>query len=141
TLHYKNPSAKEVFVAGSFNDWSESATPMESDGEGNWSATLDLAPGRYEYKFVVDGVTSKTPTIRKALPIHMAEATPSSRSARTAGSSRGKQRPSGHRTHPPTAASISVADTSASRRAAGTATATAAFGSESRVIAWRPISA
>lgn len=49
------PEAKAVFLAGTFNDWSQESTPMAKDAEGNWSATVDLKPGRYEYKFVVDG--------------------------------------------------------------------------------------
>ena len=28
---------------------------MEEAGAGAWKAELELAPGRYEYKFVVDG--------------------------------------------------------------------------------------
>jgi cyclomaltodextrinase / maltogenic alpha-amylase / neopullulanase len=46
----------EVSLAGSFNDWNVGATPMtDSDGDGTYSATLLLAPGSYQYKFVVDG--------------------------------------------------------------------------------------
>jgi 1,4-alpha-glucan branching enzyme len=47
--------AKSVFLAGSFNDWSTSATPMARNGHNQWKASLPLARGRYEYKFVVDG--------------------------------------------------------------------------------------
>ncbi len=54
-LGYYNPSARFVFVSGSFNDWSADATPMNSDGDGNWSAKLDLDTGKHEYKLVVDG--------------------------------------------------------------------------------------
>jgi hypothetical protein len=46
--------AEAVFLAGSFNDWSPTATPMKAKG-GHWSVSLPLAPGHYEYKFVVDG--------------------------------------------------------------------------------------
>ena len=28
---------------------------MKKDAQGNWSTTVDLKPGRYEYRFVVDG--------------------------------------------------------------------------------------
>ncbi len=47
--------AKEVFLAGSFNDWNPKALPMRRRTKGEWRATLRLEPGRYEYKFVVDG--------------------------------------------------------------------------------------
>jgi 1,4-alpha-glucan branching enzyme len=48
-------TAVAVFLAGSFNDWSPTATPMKKDVDGDWIASLPLARGRYEYKFVVDG--------------------------------------------------------------------------------------
>ncbi len=47
--------ARSVALAGTFNDWDPEATPMSRNPEGEWTVTLDLAPGRYEYKFVVDG--------------------------------------------------------------------------------------
>jgi 1,4-alpha-glucan branching enzyme len=47
--------AESVFLAGSFNDWDTTCTPMERRGDGSWKAELELAPGRYEYKFIVDG--------------------------------------------------------------------------------------
>jgi alpha-amylase/alpha-mannosidase (GH57 family) len=52
----KEPEAGSVHLAGGFNDWSTDATPMEDeDGDGVWTVVIELAPGRYEYKFVVDG--------------------------------------------------------------------------------------
>ena len=47
--------AKSVAVAGSFNGWSTSQTLLERRG-GRWVKTVKLAPGRYAYKFVVDGL-------------------------------------------------------------------------------------
>jgi Glycogen recognition site of AMP-activated protein kinase len=49
------PTAKEVSLCGAFNDWSGDATPMCRGNDGHWQATLALLPGRYEYKFLVDG--------------------------------------------------------------------------------------
>lgn len=49
------PEAEDVFLAGSFNDWNPEATPLENDDQGSWSVALELAPGRYEYKFLVNG--------------------------------------------------------------------------------------
>lgn len=49
--------AKEVSLVGDFNDWSLSATPLVRDGgNGLWSVTVPLLPGRYRYAYVVDGV-------------------------------------------------------------------------------------
>lgn len=47
--------AKEVFLVGSFNDWDPRALPMRRKSKGEWQVNLKLEPGRYEYKFVVDG--------------------------------------------------------------------------------------
>ena len=49
------PEAKAVFLAGTFNGWSQQSTPTAKDAAGDWSVAVDLKPGRYEYKFVVDG--------------------------------------------------------------------------------------
>jgi hypothetical protein len=52
------PGAGAVSVVGDFNDWDEAATPMSPmQGDGLWSVTVPLAPGRYRYSFLVDGVT------------------------------------------------------------------------------------
>jgi hypothetical protein len=42
-------------LAGTFNDWKSESTPMAKDAEGNWSVAVNLQPGRYEFKYVVDG--------------------------------------------------------------------------------------
>lgn len=50
------PGAATVSLAGDFNGWSRSATPLEDvDGRGQWAVTLPLTAGRHEYAFVVDG--------------------------------------------------------------------------------------
>jgi len=54
-FEYYNPAAKEVSVAGTFNDWQPAATPMRKGPGGKWSTEFLLKPGHYEYRFVVDG--------------------------------------------------------------------------------------
>jgi glycosidase len=50
------PDVTAVFVAGTFNRWSDTADPLrDPDGDRVFEATLTLDPGRHEYKFVVDG--------------------------------------------------------------------------------------
>jgi serine/threonine protein kinase len=51
----KAPAASKVFLAGEFNNWSETATPMRKQPNGEWIVALQLKPGRYQYKFLVDG--------------------------------------------------------------------------------------
>ncbi len=47
--------AKAVFLAGSFNGWNPQSTPMTNKSSGEWTVDLELAPGVYEYRYVVDG--------------------------------------------------------------------------------------
>ena len=49
------PDAKQVFVAGEMTDWDAGKRAMQRDASGTWHATLDLEPGQWLYKFVVDG--------------------------------------------------------------------------------------
>ena len=49
------PGARQVSIAGSFNDWHTSVTPMICLSDGKWAKELSLAPGCHEYRFVVDG--------------------------------------------------------------------------------------
>lgn len=52
---YYDPEAGKVSLAGTFNGWNDSATPMTKLESGEWEAYVDLGPGEHEYKFVVDG--------------------------------------------------------------------------------------
>lgn len=50
------PNASRVSLAGDFNNWSSEATPMIPNGDGScFRALLPLHPGRYQYRYVVDG--------------------------------------------------------------------------------------
>ena len=45
-----------VSLVGSFNDWDTGVLPMKwSEAEAVFVCRLELAPGYYEYKFIVDG--------------------------------------------------------------------------------------
>ena len=47
---------REVHVAGDFNQWSPVATPMPLGAStGMRTVRLDLPPGEYQYRLVVDG--------------------------------------------------------------------------------------
>ena len=49
------PNAKQVWLCGDFNAWSRSNNPLKRRNDGQWETTLALGPGRYQYKFLVDG--------------------------------------------------------------------------------------
>ncbi len=52
----KFDDARKVLVAGDFNNWTPSSTPMHTNGAtGQWVTKLPLSPGRYRYRLVVDG--------------------------------------------------------------------------------------
>ena len=44
-----------VNVAGEFNAWSTSADALQKQPDGSWLLAKKLAPGRFGYKFVIDG--------------------------------------------------------------------------------------
>ncbi len=46
--------AKQAFLVGDFNNWSMFGTPLYKTKIG-WECKIDLADGRYYYKFIVDG--------------------------------------------------------------------------------------
>ena len=47
---------EKVTVFGSFNAWNRNELPLtDEDGDGTYQITIPLEPGRYEYKFFVDG--------------------------------------------------------------------------------------
>lgn len=53
---FELPNAREVGVAGCWNDWDPSRTPMRKRRDGAWAATVRFERGsRHEYRFVVDG--------------------------------------------------------------------------------------
>ncbi len=54
TFVLENTQAKTVHLVGDFNQWSTNATQMVQK-DGKWATTVRLAPGRYQYKFLVDG--------------------------------------------------------------------------------------
>lgn len=52
---YSDPYAASVSLAGAFNNWDVNGNPMTVDDEGVWRVVIDLKPGVYEYKFVLNG--------------------------------------------------------------------------------------
>ncbi len=58
----KEENVSEVCLAGDFNDWS--SVPMEKCEDG-FQAIIELEPGEYEYKFIVDGEWREDPSAMK----------------------------------------------------------------------------
>lgn len=50
------PTARQVLLAGDFNNWQPERTPMALNGlPGRWTTELPLETGLYRYRYVVDG--------------------------------------------------------------------------------------
>ena len=55
------PEAADVSVVGSFNGWDSAATPLAKTADGWWEARVPLAPGTYEFAYIVDSKYTTPP--------------------------------------------------------------------------------
>jgi len=67
-LEVEFPGAADVYVAGEFNDWEAQKDKLEEVEDGLFRITLELLPGTYEYKFVVDGSWMEDPGNPNSVP-------------------------------------------------------------------------
>lgn len=67
-IGYFNPEAREVCVAGSFNEWDPRETPLQRDSLGDWSVEISLPPGEHRYRLIVDGEWCDDPTAQRMEP-------------------------------------------------------------------------
>jgi hypothetical protein len=51
-----NRPVRSVHLAGTFNEWNTTSHPLlDSDNDGTFTVEMQLKPGAYRYKFVLDG--------------------------------------------------------------------------------------
>ena len=62
------PDARDVLIAGSFDNWNTTGLPMVRLENGTWVKELTLEPGTYEYLFIVDGVWTPDPSAPASVP-------------------------------------------------------------------------
>ena len=62
------PHARSVSIAGSFNNWDTKGFMAKKDTKGTWSVKVNLKPGKYEYKFFVDGSCLNDPHCTSCIP-------------------------------------------------------------------------
>jgi hypothetical protein len=56
------PRAKDVQIAGDFNNWQPEKTPLQKVGtNGVWQTKLKIPSGKYRYRLVVDGHWQQDP--------------------------------------------------------------------------------
>ncbi|KNY27505.1 hypothetical protein [Pseudobacteroides cellulosolvens] len=72
TLSYKEAKGmdiKKISVIGDFNNWNGSSHLMNKGTDGLWSMELELEPGTYKYRFLIDDrYTLNDPTANLYLP-------------------------------------------------------------------------
>lgn len=51
---FTNPDAHTVVLSGDFNSWSHSKGAMTLSNDGVWTIVLDMQPGVYQYKYLVN---------------------------------------------------------------------------------------
>lgn len=73
TFRFREPEARSVCVAGSFNNWDPNASPLKRQKDGTWKATESLLPGAHEYRFVVDGMWRDDPECPDRTPNEFGE--------------------------------------------------------------------
>jgi 1,4-alpha-glucan branching enzyme len=59
------PEARQVSLAGDFNNWDPKAMPMRKGPDGVWSVSVPLKPGRHEYRFYADGTWQDDPAAQQ----------------------------------------------------------------------------
>jgi len=62
------PAAQQVQVAGDFTQWDQAPVALKKQKGGIWKATVSLEAGRYEYRFLVDGLWQDDPSCAVRAP-------------------------------------------------------------------------
>ena len=62
---FPGPTARQVSLAGDFNNWDTEASPMHKGPDGIWHLGVVLKPGRYEYRFIADDVWCNYPATQE----------------------------------------------------------------------------
>ena len=66
-FEFTHPTARTVCVAGTFNRWDTTASPMHPSGNGHWLRETAFVPGTYEYCLVVDGQRMSDPLVKETV--------------------------------------------------------------------------
>src|SRR6266850_2438764 len=62
---FQASTARQVSLAGDFNNWDTKAGPMHKGPDGVWHLSVLLKPGRYEYRFFADAVWCDDPAAQQ----------------------------------------------------------------------------
>ena len=62
TFQLTGAEAANVFVVGDFNNWTASDDSKLENDKGTWKRQLNLKPGAYKYRFIIDGRWQQDPS-------------------------------------------------------------------------------
>ena len=62
------PGARAVYLADDFNEWIHDDCSLDAGKSGVWKTMVTLAPGVYQYRFVVDGTWCDDPRCAEKMP-------------------------------------------------------------------------
>jgi len=76
-IHFRDASARDVRIAGDFNGWVPDkgvrSLTEKAGGEQVWTKVLQLRPGTYQYRYVVDGDWCEDPNNPQHAPGRVGE--------------------------------------------------------------------
>ena len=62
------PAAQSVSLMGTFNQWNAKVHIMKKGADGRWRKSIMAFPGRYEYRYLVDGKWESDPANDNSCP-------------------------------------------------------------------------
>ena len=68
TFSFTAPMATSVLLAGDFTHWQEHPIPLKKRPRGLWQVTVELPPGLYHYRFIVDNEWRDDPECTLRVP-------------------------------------------------------------------------
>jgi len=68
TFKFMAPEAQSVLLAGDFNSWNTDTHPLKRTSNGVWEISINLSPGGYQYRFLVDGQWRNDPNCTTFAP-------------------------------------------------------------------------
>jgi len=60
--------ASDVVLTGDFTDWSKDRIRLTKSTDGEWTGAVELAPGEYQYRLLVDGEWRDDPSAQARVP-------------------------------------------------------------------------
>ena len=67
-LRVRAEGAKEVVVTGDFTQWAKDKIRLSPATSGEWTGLLELPPGEYQYRLIVDGEWRDHPEASRRVP-------------------------------------------------------------------------